>query len=359
VIICAPLIQAPIPPTHSPYSAQNIELLPIQSAGGNTFNAKVDLFVKSYSWWKALQELLRKVDFVHIRCPNNISILGLMALQFTKSPRQAVFTGSWLGHPGEALTYRWQRLFLKHIFKGPVAVYGNWPNQPHHIVPSFSPSYSIADWEMESAQVQSRIDCLSSQAHVSQPIHLISVGSLNRNKNQQLVIQAVDLLRSQGRDCLLELIGDGDQRLNLEAQVKALDLTDRVVFFGSVSQAIVRERYRQSDFAIQAPYSEGYGKVPIEAFFHGVIPILSNVDVSLQIIGGNQRGRCFPQGDAQAIAQHVIDLADNPSEMAELIYNGREYAKGLTLEAWGNHLHQTLSSYWNIRPTILRINPKI
>jgi glycosyltransferase involved in cell wall biosynthesis len=347
VIICAPFLYGTPPVTYqTPYKASNIRLLPISNAGGNTIQAKLILVQKIIEWWRTLKSLIRQVDAVHVRCPNNISILGLIAIQRTRLLRQAVYTGSWLGKYREPLTYKAQRIFLKYFFRGPVAVYGHWPNQPDHIVPSFSPPYNQADWDMESHQVAQRVRALHKMKHLALPIHLLSIGSLNRNKNQILIIDAIQILVKRGIDCRLDLLGDGDQRGVLEKHSNSLGLADRIFFHGNVSQSVVRQFYRKAIFVLQAPYAEGFGKVPVEALCHGVVPILSDVDMSQQIVGAGIRGRCFPQGDAQAVAGIVIDLAQNPEMMVGMIENGREYARSLNLEAWQQHLREMLDYSW-------------
>jgi len=346
VIICAPLISGMPTDRHKPYPVENIQLLPIKNAGGNTNIAKFDLIIKSFGWWKAIIKLVHQVDAVHIRCPNNISILGLFALQFSNLPRQAVYTGSWKGDA--PITYRFQRTFLKRCFDGPVAVYGEWPDQPDHIIPSFSPSYYQKDWEMESEQVAERLQILENSERLPQPVRLMTVGSLNKNKNQSLVIDALKLLVDLGIECHLDILGDGSERESLEHRVKQLGLETRVFFHGYVSHQIVRNYFRQADFIVQAPYSEGFGKVPIESFFHGVVPILSDVDVSFQILGNGLRGRCFPQNDVETIAGQIIELSSQPGEMASMIKAGRKFAKGFTLEAWQRHIHAMLKAFWEI-----------
>lgn len=349
IIICAPLIDGSPLPVHSFYRCQNIRLLPISAAGGDTVLAKLDLLKKSVTWVSALVKLIQQVDAVHIRCPNNISILGLFLLQFSPVLRQAVYTGSWIGHPIEPLTYRFQRWFLRSHFRGPVAVYGNWDGQPEHVVASFSPSYSKSDWDGESEQVCKRLERLERLSSIPHPVRLMSVGLLNKNKNQVLILHALRYIIEQGTDCVLDLLGDGNQRHVLEKQANHLGLKDKVFFHGNVSHSTVREFYRRADFVIQSPYSEGFGKVPMEAFFHGVVPILSDVDMSSQIVGMGIRGRCFPQDDAHAIALHVLELVQKPAIMIQMIKNGRDYALGITLESWQNHLCEMLNRYWGTK----------
>jgi len=346
VIICAPLLSGMPTDRHKPYPVDNIHLLPIKNAGGNTILAKFDLIYKSFGWWKAIRKLLNQVDAVHIRCPNNVSILGLIALQFTNLPRQAVYTGSWLG--GAPVSYRLQRAFLKRHFNGPVAVYGEWPDQPDHIIPSFSPSYYQKDWDMESQQVAARIKWLENSEHLAKPVQLVTVGSLNKNKNQSLIIDTIKYLRDSGFDCHLHILGGGSEQEALEQKVEASGLGGHISFHGYVSHDIVRQYYRQADFVVQAPYSEGFGKVPIEAFFHGVVPILSDVDMSSQIVGNGLRGRCFPQNDVESIAAQIMALSNQPGEMAFMIKAGRIFAKDFALEAWQQHIQDMLTASWKI-----------
>jgi glycosyltransferase involved in cell wall biosynthesis len=134
----------------------------------------------------------------------------------------------------------------------------------------------------------------------------------------------------------------------LAQKVEASGLGGHVSFHGYVSHEVVRVYYRQADFVVQAPYSEGFGKVPIEALFHGVIPILSDVDMSSQIVGNGLRGRCFPQNDAESIAAQIMALSDQPAEMASMIRAGRKFAKDFTLEAWQQHIKDMLTASWNI-----------
>lgn len=348
VTICAPLLHGLPPGTHTPYQVANIKLLSISKAGGNGIWAKANLVWKVKDWWLALRQLLREVDAVHIRCPNNISILGLIALLRSNCHRQALFTGTWLGYPGEPITYRWQRWFLKNHFRGPVAVYGNWPNQPPHIVSSFSPSYSEADWILESGRIANNLDHLAALRTLPQPLQLLTVGSLSRNKNQQLVIRSVRLLKDIGIEAELHVLGDGELRMELQGIAQNLGVEGQVHFHGRTPYDKVRQFYREADFVVQAPLAEGYGKVPIEAFFHGAIPVLSNVNLSSQIVGGTERGRCFPSEDATALAQVIRELADRPHEMVQLIANGREYARSLTLETWQQHIKEMLERAWDV-----------
>jgi glycosyltransferase involved in cell wall biosynthesis len=349
IIVCAPMLAGPPPATHSPYRLSNIRLLAVPVAGGNTTRAKLDLVAKLPGWGLALSQLIADVDAVHIRCPNNISILGLMALARSDRLRQALYTGQWSGYAGEPPTYRLQRYVLKRMFRGPVAVYGEWHDQPAHIVPSFSPSYSLTDWQAEAEDVTRRLEQIRARSRAVPPFQLLSVGNLSRNKNQQLVIRAVGALREMGVDVELHLLGDGEERDRLAQLAASLGIAGQVKLHGAVAHDRVREFYRTADFVVQAPIAEGYGKVPIEAFFHGAVPILTDVNLSAQLVGGSLRGRTFRQGNYEQLARIIIELAARPDQIAAMVEAGRAYAATLTLEMWRGHLRSMLEQHWQVR----------
>jgi glycosyltransferase involved in cell wall biosynthesis len=354
VTVCAPLLPGTPPSTHTPYAADNIHLVPISAAGGDSVRAKLHMLAQTFRWARALNRLFNRVDAVHIRCPNNISIPGLLLLHLRRLPREAVYTGSWYRSDNKSFFFRWQRNWLRERFNGPVAVYGERAGEPKNIVSSFSPSYSDDDWQAETDSVQRKLEKLKHLRELPRPLRLVSVGSLNANKNQQLILHAVKRLTNSGVDVRLHLLGDGDKRDEWKQLSSELEISDRVFFNGHTAALQVRQFYRDSDFVIQSPRLEGYGKVPIEAFFYGCIPILSDVDLTRDILGAHEnnpgeRGRFFALEDVEALVACIMELSGDTQEMARLIKNGRAYAREHTLEAWREHLREMLTQHWKVQ----------
>jgi glycosyltransferase involved in cell wall biosynthesis len=175
---------------------------------------------------------------------------------------------------------------------------------------------------------------------------LVTIGSLT--KNQEIVIRVVKQLCARGVEASLDVLGGGRQQGNLEALVGQLGLKERVHIHGRVSHEVVRHHLRAADFAVQAPSVEGFGKVPVEAFFHGAVPILSNVNLSAQLVGHGERGRLFTVGDYAEAAEAIMELSQQPAAMIRMIEQGRVYARSLTLERWREHLHHMLKTQWSV-----------
>ena len=347
VIICAPLIDGSPPEFASAYVGA-VQLIPIRLAGGKTLTAKLRLMSALPGWLKAIHRLLDDVDAVHVRCPNNISIPALFALMGSNVYKQALYTGTWMGYPAEPLTFALQRFLLRRFFRGPVAVYGSWPDQPDHIVPTFSPSHSTAEWEQEYERIQGKIEQLRQIPRLSEPLRLLTVGMLRSNKKQETIIRAVALLKQRNISAGLTILGDGPDREKLETLVCALGLKENIEFAGRVSYEQVRRSYRECDFVVQAPIEEGFGKVPLEALVHGAVPVLADTNLSSIFVGAGSRGMLFPALDEHALANVLSELANKPQEVVRMILNGREYVLQFTLERWQAHLREMLESFWGI-----------
>lgn len=348
VVICAPLVEGEPPDPQGRYREGNVSLIPVPRAGGRTLKAKAALVSTLPAWWRGLKRLLAEVDAVHVRCPNNISIPGLLLLERAPHLRQALYTGNWAGYPGESPTYRLQRWFLRERFRGPVAVYGEWPGQPPHVVSTFSPVFGDAEWEAEAEGVAARLAALRGAAALPAPVRLVTVGHLDRNKNQRVAVEAVARLKARGVHAELDVVGKGAEREALEALAASLGVAGRVRLQGQRPHDEVREFYRRAHFLVLPSRSEGWSKVAVEAFLHGTVPLLADLPVHRVMAGDGARGRVFGADDAEALAGHVAALAADPRGYARMVEAGREYARGLTLEAWTEQLRGYLEAHWGV-----------
>jgi glycosyltransferase involved in cell wall biosynthesis len=348
IVVCAPLVSGPPPATHVPYRASNIRLLPVRRAGGRGIRAKLQLASCVPHWWKALGDLFATVDAVHIRCPNNISILGLLRLWRSGIRAQAVFTGSWGDYPSEPLTYKIQRVWLREYFSGPVAAYTSSPENAR-IIPSFSPAFSDCEWLDATSHVEERLQTLRGLSSLPS-VNLITVGTLDRNKNQRVALIVTALLAQRGVDVRLKVVGAGPESSTLAAQAEELRVRERVSFVGRVGKTDLAAHYRWAHVLIQSPLMEGFGKVPLEAMCYGVIPILSRQPAHAAF-ASEGRGYLFDVSVPPQAADAVMQVLNDPRSAAEMISAGRIFARTMSLESWGRHLEAMLTQYWQIERT--------
>jgi len=334
VYFCAPVVSSSDDYSKiSRYKNKDIVFLPVPLAGGNSIISKVRMLRVLPIWIYRIIQVCSKSDVLYLRAPNNISIPGFVISSLFRKKRFATFTGTWSGYKHEPFTYALQRKYLAKYFEGPVFVYGRLPSDRKNIHNTISPSYSLDDWHRETLQVESRLKALADQKIFTRRINLITVGSLTENKNQIFILEAMAKLKMMNVNFLLWVAGEGDSLKKYQKFVNENNLDQDVVFLGNIKQHLLREYYRKADLIIQAPIHEGFGKVPVEGFFHGVVPVISDVNLSRKIVGDDQRGRVFNSQDE--LIGHITSLMRAPFKMIDLIKNGREYARENTLEAWG------------------------
>ena len=104
---------------------------------------------------------------------------------------------------------------------------------------------------------------------------MLSVGELRENKNPEVIIRALAVLKEKGMDIsdfTYGLLGAGKQESELRCLIEEKGLSDNVKFYGY--QSDVRPYLRAADVLIFPTIREGLGMAALEAMSMGV-PVLA------------------------------------------------------------------------------------
>ncbi|MFC1758727.1 glycosyltransferase [Planctomycetota bacterium] len=163
------------------------------------------------------------------------------------------------------------------------------------------------EWYVESAN--------TIEAYSTPSLKLISVGSLSHPwKATDVLIDAVSILKSQGCDASLTVVGDGSHRSNLEKLAQKRGVFDRVTFLGKVS---CRRRLRGSllshDVFVLPSRTEGLPRAMIEAMALGLPCIGTRVGGIPELIDN----ACMVEpGDPEMLAELILRFSRSPGLMA-------------------------------------------
>ena len=343
-LICCPFGLYDSSKVISFYNVGKIMFTPVPKVGGDTLKAKVQLLLTLPKWIKAFKKIDRFSDVVYQRFPNNLNIPAFFYFRLKTKKSFATYTGTWKNHKGEPATYRFQRYLLTNFFKGPVWVYAETTLKEARLHNGFSPSYSSKEWHEETNQVEKRIINITKEGIPK--FRLITVGTLIDYKNQLLILKTCVILKKKQFAFSLTIVGDGPMRKELEQFIIDNHLKDEVKMTGKVNAEDLRELYRRHDFAVQAPLFEGFGKVPIEAFFHGVIPVINNISLANNIIGNEERGFLFDATSEHNLVEVINKISNNIQLLPGIIMQGRAYAYTHTLNAWAEEYYKTVNAYF-------------
>jgi len=335
VIVC-PFIKKTTDAVATPYTFSTIDFIAVPNVGGASLRAKWQLVKTIPAWIKAYRKAYKMADIFYLRMPNNISIPAFFYYYLKRVKRFATYTGTWENYAGEPLTYRFQKWILKTLFKGPVFAYIQEPKSGKNIYKTCSPSYSTKEWSEEEMQVQQRFQRYT-QTIMERPV-FITVGALVPNKNQAYILEVCKMLAEKGFAFYWYFVGDGYMKAAHELYIEEHNLQAFVCMTGKKTAEELRTLYRACNFMVQATKVEGFGKAPIEAMFHGVIPLLSNTAMSAEMTDNGKRGYLFNTDSEIYLLNTIMQAMHEQHRFNEMIAAGRAYVKKQTLENWSGEI---------------------
>ncbi|GAA3394237.1 glycosyltransferase family 4 protein [Cryptosporangium minutisporangium] len=139
-------------------------------------------------------------------------------------------------------------------------------------------------------------------------------------------VRAWPLVRAARPDARLLLVGAGNETENLGRQVTEAGLQDDVVFAGARSD--VAAILRASDVVLlPSTYGENLPTVLIEAAGCARPVVASRIGGIPDIVEDGVTGLLTPPGDADAIADALISLLDDPSRRAAMGVTARSHVE--------------------------------
>lgn len=143
---------------------------------------------------------------------------------------------------------------------------------------------------------------------------LIHVGSMNLlYKGQDLLIEALALLRAAGREIELEFVGDGRARPELESLARERGVAAKIRFAGSIADPEqVFARLDVADLFVLPSRQEGLPRAMLEAMARELPCIGSTVGGIPELLPPEA---LVPAGDASALATRIAAFLDDPETM--------------------------------------------
>lgn len=341
LLVVAPEVDAPPPADTAPIERDNVRLFGLPPTGGETVGAKVRQLLALPRLLLLATRAIRQGDAVHVRAPGNTAVLGIVLGPLFSRRLVAKYAGQWVGYPEEPTTVRLQRAALRSPWwRGPVTVYGEWPDQPRKVVPFFT---SVLD----HAQVE-HARRVAATRRPGDALEVLFVGRLTAPKNVDAVVEAVAAVHDGGVDVRATVVGDGPERGALEALAARRGLRDRVRFEGALAFDEVLDRYERADVLALVSESEGWPKAIAEAMTFGVVCVGSDRGLVPQMLGGG-RGLVVPAGDADALATALRRLAADHDELAAMARRSAEWGARYSLDALGQAVRDLLEARWDVR----------
>ena len=213
----------------------------------------------------------------------------------------------------------------------------------------YSISTSVKDYLLSATGVKSKviyngidIDGILSKNRPYSPdkvLKLVQVGRLFHTvKGQDVLIEAVKIIKLKGGDVHLYLIGDGPSREYLENLISKNDLNKNITLLGAKSQQYIFEHLCEYDLFVQPSINEGFGLTVAEAMAAKLPVLISENQGPLEIIDNGKYGFSFKNGDSNDCANKIMEIIERGFD-EKMIENGYARVKELF------SIEQTANSY--------------
>ena len=133
---------------------------------------------------------------------------------------------------------------------------------------------------------------------------LVFVGRVTLEKEIDVILRAIPRIDPE-LDVSLTVVGDGDQRKNLEKLAQDLGIADRVRFTGRVSDQQLRAHLTEASVFVIASIAELQSIATMEAMASGLPIVAANAMALPHLVQEGENGHLFQAGNDRELAEHV------------------------------------------------------
>jgi len=171
---------------------------------------------------------------------------------------------------------------------------------------------------------------------------LVSVGCLDDNKNQQLLLEAVSVLKARGMNCFVFIIGNGKMRTNLEELAVSLGLSDYVQFTGYQDNPYPYMNHAK--LLCVTSFSEGFPTVGLEAMALGKPFVTTPVSGTADELAAKCNCGLVSSWDSQSYANAIQTLLIDKQLYETLSINCLETVKEFSIPAAVRKFNELIDS---------------
>ncbi|NMA13331.1 MAG: glycosyltransferase family 4 protein [Chloroflexi bacterium] len=157
------------------------------------------------------------------------------------------------------------------------------------------------------------------------PLKIAFAGRFVPQKNLPVLVEALAEVKELDWRC--QLLGDGQDRPQIEALIHQKELQNKISITGWVKPQQVVEAFHQSDLLFLPSLTEGLPIVGIQAMASGLALLLSDAGGNREIVVENKNGYARSPHDVQGYAALLRELINDPELVMTLRRNSLEMAK--------------------------------
>jgi phosphatidyl-myo-inositol alpha-mannosyltransferase len=142
------------------------------------------------------------------------------------------------------------------------------------------------------------------------PPRILFMGRFDPRNGLPTLLEAARILKDEGREFVVQVVGDGPLRPKYHRQAKALGVWDRIEWLGLLDKERPR-LYREATVFASPCVLASFGVVLLEAMASGTPVVCADNIGFRQVIRDGAPGRFVPPDDARALAAGIAEQLDD------------------------------------------------
>ena len=165
--------------------------------------------------------------------------------------------------------------------------------------------------------------------HPASPYQILTVARLTGKKGLPTVYQALGILKDQGLEFEHTLIGEGDDRPEIEELIQSLELTENTRLLGAQPHGVVLEHYRRADVFVLGcrlmPNGDrdGIPNVLLESMAMGVPVVATRISGIPELVENEVSGLLAPPENPAELAAAIKRVLTDKDLRAAIIPRSR------------------------------------
>lgn len=153
---------------------------------------------------------------------------------------------------------------------------------------------------------------------------VLGAGRLTKQKDFKTLIYAFNEVRKKMK-CKLVIIGEGEERKNLEDLIKKLGIENDVYLLGFVPNPY--PYMKEADVFVLSSIWEGFGNVLVEAMATGTNVVSTNCPSGpTEILDNGLYGDLVRVGDYKQLSNSIIKAIENPKSKETIISRAKKFS---------------------------------
>jgi glycosyltransferase involved in cell wall biosynthesis len=153
---------------------------------------------------------------------------------------------------------------------------------------------------------------------------LLFAGRYVHEKGHRFFLEALDVLRREGKRPKALIVGDGPLAVEVADEIARRGLEGQVMTRPSMPHAKLMDLLRESDLLVMASTHEGFPLSPAEAMALGKPVLATQVGGLPDLIEDGVSGALVPPQDPRALADGIARFMTDPEWRQQLAAGGRE-----------------------------------